>query len=54
MNPEDYFRLGADAMKSEISVRFMIKGDVKTAQMILQLELPKFQVPEKFSIKEEE
>lgn len=51
MRPEDYFKLGAEAMRTELATRAMIKGDIIAAQKILAAELPKFQVPEKYELK---
>ena len=53
MNPEDFFKLGAEAMRTEIATRLMMRGELKIAPLILKMELPRFQVPEKFSIEEE-
>lgn len=49
MTPQDYFKLGAEAMRTEICVRLMTGSNpngVIIAHMILTMSLPKFQLPE--------
>jgi len=49
---EEAFRMGAEAMKSEIAVRLMAKGGAATviAPLVLSMPLPKFKVPESFVV----
>lgn len=48
--PEDYFKLGAEAMRTEIVARLMILGAIDVAKTILSMPLPKFHEPEEFRI----
>lgn len=44
--PEEYFRLGAEAMQSRIVTFLVIKGHMDIAPEVLTLKLPDFQEPE--------
>jgi hypothetical protein len=48
--PQQYFNLGAEAMKTEIAVRLTMAGHIEMAPKILEMPLPKFQEPERFEI----
>lgn len=57
MTPEDYFRMGAEAMRSEIAVRLMTGGmpvGPIVAPVVLGMPLPRFQIPEHQTIGESE
>lgn len=45
-SPEDYFKMGADAMKSEIAVRFALKGQFDTSKFVLCMPYPAFKEKE--------
>jgi hypothetical protein len=44
--PQQYFNLGAEAMKTEIAVRLTMAGHIEMAPKILEMPLPKFQEEE--------
>lgn len=46
-SPEEWFNLGADKMRTEIAVRFMLDGNTVTlAPKILEIPLPMFNEPD--------
>lgn len=51
MNLEDVFRLGAEAMRTEIAARLMMSGKLMQAQEVLAMKVPQFRLPEVENLK---
>ena len=45
-----YFNLGAESMKTEILVRFMIDNKQTEANKVMSMPTPKFQEPEEMRV----
>ena len=47
---EEAFRMGAEAMRSRIAALEMVANRFESAQKILGLDIPKFEIPERVTI----
>jgi len=45
-SPEEYFKLGADAMQGRIVTLLVMKGHMDLASQVLELQSPPFSEPE--------
>lgn len=48
--PEEYFKMGAEAMQGRIAALLVLWGHMDIAPKILGLELPPFEEPEEFVV----
>lgn len=45
LTPENWFRLGAEAMVAEAAARLVVAGQMELAKVLIAMPMPKFQVP---------
>jgi hypothetical protein len=53
MSEEEMFFHGVEAMRSRIVAFLVTKGRMDMAQQVIVLDAPKFQLPERFTLRKE-